>query len=98
MARIIDEQKNLRAPEFHMLLPKAEKILANLVIDEALAYITPGLRWGSVMNDQKYDDQQTHAAGSIESIYEKHGDTTDDSTETSGVPIKVVKRRTEIWG
>ena len=98
MARIIDEQKNLRAPEFHMLLPKAEKILANLVINEALAYITPGLRRGSVMNDKKYDDQQTYAAGSIESIHEKHGDTTDDSTETSGVPIKVVKRRAEIWG
>ena len=98
MARIINEQKNLRAPEFYMLLPKAEKILANLVINEALAYITPGLWGGSVMNDEKYDDQQTHAAGSIESIYEKHGDTTDDSTETSSVPIKIVKGRAEIWG
>lgn len=98
MARIIDEQKNLRPPEFHMLLPEAEKILADLVIDEALAYITPRLGRGSVMNDQKYDDQQANATGSIESIYEKHGNTTDDSTETTGVPIEVMERRAEIWG
>lgn len=81
-----------------MLLPKAEKILANLVINEALAYITPGLRWSCVMDDQKYNDQQADAASGIESIYKKHRDTTDDSTETSGVPIKVMERRAEIWG
>ena len=97
-ARIIDEQKNLRTPEFHMLLPKAEKILANLMIYEALAYITPGLRRSRIMDDQKYYDQQADTASGIESIYKKHRDTTDDGTETSGVPIKVVERRAEIWG
>ena len=98
MARIVDEQKNLRTPEFHMLLPKAEKILTNLVINEALANITPGLRRSRVMDDQKYDDQQADATSGIESIYEKHRDTTDDSTETSGIPLKVMERRAEIWG
>ena len=98
MTRIVDEQQNLRAPEFDMLLPETEKILANLVINEALAYITPGLRRSRVMDDQKYNDQQADAASGIESIYKKHGDTTNDGTKTSGVPIKVMERRAEIWG
>ena len=48
-----------------MLLSKAKKVLADLVIDEALAHIPPRLRRSSIMNDQENHDEQADAAGGV---------------------------------
>ena len=43
----------LGPPKLHMFLFKSEKILPDLVIDQALRNIAPAFRWCGVMNDQK---------------------------------------------
>ena len=48
-----------------MLLSKAKKVLADLVIDEALTHVSPRLRWSSVVYNQKNDDEEADAAGCI---------------------------------
>ena len=41
--RVIDQEQDLRPPELYMLLTESKQILSDLVVDETLTDIAPGL-------------------------------------------------------
>lgn len=74
-----------------MLLPKTQEILADLVINQALADVSPRLGRRRVMNYEEDHDEYPYASGSIDSVDKEHADAADERSHCCARPIEVVE-------
>ena len=57
MSRIVNQEYDLRSPEFDMLRLQSEQVFSYLVVDQVLRDVTPVLGWAGVMDQEKEEDQ-----------------------------------------
>ena len=56
MSRIINQEYDLRSPEFDMLRLQSEQVFSYLVVDQVLRDVTPVLGRTGVMDQEKEED------------------------------------------
>lgn len=70
---VVDEEDDLRAPEFDVLWTEPQKILAHLMIDQVLRDVPPSFRWAQEMNQGKEKHQQADSHDGVRLVNEEHG-------------------------